>query len=342
MFTTLTKSIRSTGFPSWKTLGCNSPAKFILKRSGAYCSYENPTSGVSNLLFEQSASIIEELKCLVPQNDDAYASFITSEMGHAIFGSNMQERAGLGLEDTIRICLKIFRGGRVLANEIDEKSEEYQRALESLVAQGYPDPDMAQVIKGRREIIQHAQAYKFIVYAFLHGNEELSEQLICDTHKILCEGIPSTKGNDDYAGKYRTVDVMAGGTIFTSPQYVGREMTKLVKDFNDDVKDREMTGEMDPFFLAADICQDFVTIHPFLDGNGRMCRLIANAYLIKYAGIVISIGEYDEDRKEYLKIAAYAGDGETEEAARGTLASFFLERGERTLRKLRDTLKSGQ
>jgi fido (protein-threonine AMPylation protein) len=82
----------------------------------------------------------------------------------------------------------------------------------------------------------------------------------------------------------------------------------------------EKTQDPDPFYLAADICQDFVTIYPFKDGNGRMCRLIANAFLIKYAGIVISIGEHDEERKQYLAIAEMVGDGETEEEARGTLA----------------------
>jgi len=70
-----------------------------------------------------------------------------------------------------------------------------------------------------------------------------------------------------------------------------------------------------------------------------MCRLIANAFLIKHAGIVTSIGEHDNDRKNYLAIAELAGDGETEEEARGTLAGFFLEKAKHTLQNLKNKKK---
>jgi len=134
--------------------------------------------------------------------------------------------------------------------------------------------------------------------------------------------------------------VMAGSTVFAAPENVPIEMQRLIDDFNRDIRDREINKNLDPFYLAADFCQDFVTIYPFKDGNGRMCRLIANAFLIKYAGIVISIGEHDEERKDYLAIAELVGDGETEEEARGTLAGLFLEKAEGTLRRLKAKLIS--
>ncbi|KAL3249929.1 hypothetical protein ABHI18_011411 [Aspergillus niger] len=34
--------------------------------------------------------------------------------------------------------------------------------------------------------------------------------------------------------------------------------------------------------MAAKSCNDFVMIHPFANGNGRMRRLISNAILLKY------------------------------------------------------------
>jgi fido (protein-threonine AMPylation protein) len=61
---------------------------------------------------------------------------------------------------------------------------------------------------------------------------------------------------------------------------------------------------MDPYALASKYCHKFVNIHPFLDGNGRMCRLIMNGLLPKYAGIAVPFGGTEEERNEYLGIVA--------------------------------------
>ncbi len=66
----------------------------------------------------------------------------------------------------------------------------------------------------------------------------------------------------------------------------------------------EKTRTIDPFMLAAKYCDRFVDVHPFTDGDGRMCRLILNAILIKFAGIVVVIGGKDSDRDEYLHVGA--------------------------------------
>lgn len=47
----------------------------------------------------------------------------------------------------------------------------------------------------------------------------------------------------------------------------------------------------------------FVNIHPFADWNGRTCRLILNAVLAKYAGIIVPLGEKDEEHDVYLEVA---------------------------------------
>lgn len=126
--------------------------------------------------------------------------------------------------------------------------------------------------------------------------------------------------------------------MFTTAKNVPKEMQIFIDGFNLDIQEGETNGKLDPFYLAAELCQDFVTIHPFEDGNRPMCQLLINAFLMKYAGIVVSIGEHDDDRKEYLAIAEEAGDGETEEAAKGKLATFVLEKGFGTLKGLLQAL----
>lgn len=41
---------------------------------------------------------------------------------------------------------------------------------------------------------------------------------------------------------------------------------------------------------------------PFLDGNGRTCRILPNAITMRYAGIFISIGEHEEERLKEIDI----------------------------------------
>ncbi|KAL2065449.1 hypothetical protein VTL71DRAFT_3119 [Oculimacula yallundae] len=344
-------SIRGAGFPSWKTLrGLSSSTaeecKFILHMNDNY-HYYKPEQEKHNVVFERSSAIIQELKTIFDtakeDNDllSAYTEFTADTMAHMVYGSNMQEKAGMGLDETINLCRRVFAGENIDPNGIEERSSEYEAQLKLLVEHGVESPGYEHVIRSRREVIQHAQALKYITDAALLSDNPLTEQLIKDTHQILCNGVALDDGtnSDEYAGQYRTIEVRAGNTVFTHPSRVPREMGIFINDFNNDIRNREKTKDLDPFYLAADLCQDFVTIHPFRDGNGRMCRLLANAFLMKYAGIVISIGEHDEDRTEYLKIAEMAGDGETEEEARGTLAGFFLEKADQTLRDLKARLR---
>lgn len=62
-------------------------------------------------------------------------------------------------------------------------------------------------------------------------------------------------------------------------------------------------GEMNRLELASKYCHQFVNIHPFADGNGRMCRLVLNALLLRFGFGVICIGQTKQDRQLYLRIA---------------------------------------
>lgn len=46
---------------------------------------------------------------------------------------------------------------------------------------------------------------------------------------------------------------------------------------------------IDIWQLAAKYCERFVQIHSFCDGNRRMCRLILNVILIRFAGVSVAI-----------------------------------------------------
>ncbi|KAJ9657424.1 hypothetical protein H2198_004299 [Neophaeococcomyces mojaviensis] len=352
---TLSHSIKRNGFPCWTTLQWNSSQPtsqltFSLEMNENTRSYK-PGQAIPSKEFLEAVALIEELKDILPGDninqsglESIYTSFMHQTMCEFVFGSNMIEGAGLDLNTTICLCNEVFNGQIVDAACVDSHHKFYNEML--LFLQRHRNIEKvspSETLKLLREVIQHAQALKHITDATLLRNEPLTENLILETHRILCASIPRTgRTHEDYAGKYRTEWVYAGTTQFPDPKNIPALMAKFVEVFNQDVKSSESSGKLDPFFLAADACQDLVTIHPFADGNGRMCRLLMNMYLIKYAGIIVNLGEQEQDRGEYMTIAARAGDGDTEEEARGELARMVLERGANTLRRLKTRLSAVQ
>ncbi|KAA6410551.1 MAG: hypothetical protein FRX48_05973 [Lasallia pustulata] len=242
---------------------------------------------------------------------DSYEAYLKESFMNFIFGSNLIERVGLGYDQTVRICERVLAGEDVPA-EIEPRTSEYQAAISDMAAQN-KQQDRKGVIRSRAEIIQHTQALKYIMSKLIIDNETLTEAIILQTHSILCDGIPLEDGSGDlYAGMYRQVSVVAGFSSFTPAHAVPFEMRKLVRDFNADVLKAEAEGSLDPYMLATKYCHKFVNIHPFVDGNGRTCRLILNAILLKYAGIIVALGER-EDRDEYLQIAIAGNMAEQQE-----------------------------
>jgi Fic family protein len=223
-------------------------------------------------------------------------------MIEAVFGSNAIESAGLDERLTAKICRDIFRGIDVKAEDIDERDPDYAELLQK----GHQG--VHEIIRSRAEVIQHAKALKYIVKAIVDNSEPLTEIIIKETHKILCHG-----ENLDYpAGVYRNFQIGAKYGLkkkveFMRPSAVPENMEKLCEDYNSDVSNTEITGVIDPMSLAARYCSTFVNIHPFADGNGRMCRLILNSILLKYAGICVPIGEGDErEREKYISLTTRA------------------------------------
>lgn len=188
------------------------------------------------------------------------------------------------------------------------------------------------VIRERREVVNHAAAFVHIVKAFVKNNEPISEELIKDTHRILVNEISA--GNvrsQHYAGKWRTQHVSAGETNFVNPTYIPVAMKRFLEQLNEKLQAAEEDGRLDPFYIASFACSEFVMIHPFLDGNGRTCRLLLNAILLKYAGVCASIGEHDQDRRDYLAIAQRRS---SEECGPGELSGFTAKRSLESLRNM--------
>ena len=168
----------------------------------------------------------------------------------------------------------------------------------------------------------------------------MTEQMIKDTHAIIVNGLSAEEAGyvsgGDFGGTYRKKPTYAGSVEMAKPSEIPGAMRSMVARLQQDLVEAEASGQLDPFMLAAKYCDRFVNIHPFKDANGRMCRLVLNAILIKYAGIVVPLGEKSEEREEYLQIAQ---ESTKVGGHSGQLGTMVLSKAGGALKKMLRTLK---
>ncbi|KAM3443873.1 hypothetical protein MY4824_000321 [Beauveria thailandica] len=288
------------------------------------------------ILFKKAISYMNSGRATSREQEILVNQELEDMMMHAIFGSNTIEHAGLNLDITMHLCRKILRGE-------DEGKATEQEKLAELYRMDPPlkEQSLQHVLRGRQEIVQHVKAFQHLIHHFAVDKEDMTEELIKETHAILCEGVtvihrqgPETP-SQDYAGQYRSVVVGAGNSNFVVPKHVPSQMAKLCADLKQEIVKAETDKFIDPFSLASKYSLEFVQIHPFLDGNGRMCRLILNVILFRFAGIFVAIGERESDREEYMSIKRRSS--ETMEG-HGEYATFVLDKGMRSFRKIKQKL----
>lgn len=144
--------------------------------------------------------------------------------------------------------------------------------------------------KDYREIFNYRFAIKYGME--LLKKRPLAENVIKDLHKIL---LNSVRGKNKNPGEFRKMQVFIGpygGTINDAtfvppePQYI----TGLFSNLEKYMHDKEV---IDPLIQIAIVHYQFESIHPFMDGNGRVGRLLIPLFLYEnkitaYPNIYIS------------------------------------------------------
>lgn len=127
----------------------------------------------------------------------------------------------------------------------------------------------------------------------IHENFEfiqLSPNYILQLHKILYSH--SQKG---IGGKFKSVQNYISATDTNGNSYTlftplaPCETPQAIQDICDSFNKALAENEVDPLILIPMFIHDFLCIHPFLDGNGRMSRLLTTMLLYKCG---YNIGKY--------------------------------------------------
>lgn len=108
----------------------------------------------------------------------------------------------------------------------------------------------------------------------------LCNRLIRETHKVMMN---SVRGCDKTPGEFRHSQNWIGGigSTLKNARYIPPNVQDMNECMNDFEKYINEDDEMDPLIKAALIHYQFETIHPFLDGNGRVGRLLITLYLMQ-------------------------------------------------------------
>ena len=120
------------------------------------------------------------------------------------------------------------------------------------------------------EATNHASALDFIKEQIKRKPSDLKEKDILKIHEIILDRI-----DRENAGIYRRVPVRISGSAVVLPN--PRKVQTLMDEFFSWLKNET---QMHATQLAAEVHYRFVTIHPFVDGNGRTARLLMNMILM--------------------------------------------------------------
>lgn len=120
------------------------------------------------------------------------------------------------------------------------------------------------------EATNHAKALDWVQGQISRKPNKLSEKDILQIHEIVLKGI-----DDENSGHYRSVPVRISGSAVVLPN--PRKVPDLMAEFAAWFK---VKHALHPVELAAEAHYRLVTIHPFVDGNGRTARLLMNMILM--------------------------------------------------------------
>ena len=139
-----------------------------------------------------------------------------------------------------------------------------------------------------QEAINHAKAFDFIQMLVSKKRQELTARDILDIHSIILNKI-----DDPNKGRYRNVAVRLRGseTILPNAPKVPELMDEFIAWLQSEIEDT-------PIKIATDAHFKLVSIHPFVDGNGRTARLLMNLLLMQlgYPPAIVR----KEDRSAYI------------------------------------------
>lgn len=162
-----------------------------------------------------------------------------------------------------------------------------------------------------QEVVDHVEAMR-------HGLERMKDlplclNLVCEMHGVL---MPGVRGENRAPGAFRRVQNHIGppGTRVDAARYVPPPVDELARCLDNWERALHETTRLPTMVTCALIHYQFEAIHPFLDGNGRLGRLISILYLLAHGVLaypLLNLSAYFESDRDayYAGLLAVSTDG---------------------------------
>lgn len=135
-------------------------------------------------------------------------------------------------------------------------------------------------LKDCYEAVGHGSAYNFMLELARQQSMNITEDTIRKLHRLFY-----LKVDADQAGQYRSTQIYIPGTEYIPPS--PKDVPRLMEHLADQLCSSQSV--LHPIELAAMAHKRLVDIHPFIDGNGRIARLLMNLILVNTGYGVVSI-----------------------------------------------------
>jgi len=224
------------------------------------------------------------------------ALILDEEMSSLLVGAHRQlallEGAATQIPDVNQFISMYVRKEALMSSQI----EGTQATLEDVL-----DPDVA--TNANQDVAEVINYIKATEYALSRMDElPLCNRLIKEVHAVLMQGV---RGQEKTLGEFRRTQnwIGAGGSTLKNARYIPPNPEDMKDALSDLERYLNADDSLDVLIRAALVHYQFETIHPFLDGNGRVGRLLILLFLIKNQVLsmpTLYISYYlKQDRVEY-------------------------------------------
>ncbi len=306
--------------PAFANLKKGSPEYVDLARSGRVWENFFKPGNIEPYLqaqsdLKQTLTSIDELKEWYRENDKAKTIIVRALVSEYAHQSTSLEQNPLHIGDSVVIFDELEKQLFCNIDSLDDMStSEVSKLTLPTSEELLPGKNAKQVA----ELRNHIFVSRYITEAALN-NPGTTGMSVADIKQLSMMILRGTDAENLYAfnwgkriqiGDYRSTPISIKSNpmhIFPYPQEISACMHRYIE-----WRDRNHTDKiLHPIILATHLSSYFVHIHPFLDGNGRLGRVLMADYLIRQGYLPVVF--VDLAREDYLKMISDAQDGKPDD-----------------------------